>query len=96
MHQLYTYLCNIHSQPSMMHVVSKTESIERISDGGDVIEEHEIFYVFNNGVKILYKMEFDMFQPDDVCYECWISYEVVHDSGYAVSPQKKQFYNRSQ
>ncbi|EIZ2110762.1 hypothetical protein MOQ95_005502 [Salmonella enterica] len=94
--RLYTYICNIHELPSAVTIVNKTENIERIPDGEYVIDEREILYVFNNGVEIIHKMESDTFQSDDVCRECWISYEVVHDGGYAISPQKKQFYNRCQ
>ncbi|EBD5983455.1 hypothetical protein QAA20_004128 [Salmonella enterica] len=96
MHRLYTYLCAIHALPSSVKTVNKTETLERFSEGENMIEEREILYVFNNDVQILYRMESDTFQSDDVCRECWVSYDVVHDGGYAISPQKKQFYNRCQ
>lgn len=35
-------------------------------------------------------------QSDDLRQECWISYEVIRDSGHAISPSKKQFCNRCQ
>lgn len=96
MHRLYTYLCAIHMLPSPVKTINETKTFERFSEGENMIEEREILYVFNNGVQVLYRMESDTFQADDVCRECWISYEVQHDGGYAISPQKKQFYNRCQ
>jgi hypothetical protein len=96
MHRLYTYLCNIHALPSTVCTVKKTENIEESIDGNNIIEECETIYEFNNGVKILCKTESDTFQSDDICCECWISYEVVHDGGYLIHPLKKQFYNRCQ
>ncbi|BEN31667.1 hypothetical protein [Serratia marcescens] len=96
MHQLYSYLCAIHARPSPVKTVNKTETVERFQEGENMIEEREILYAFNNGVQVLYKRESDTFQSDDVCRECWVSYEVVHDGGYAISPKKKQFYNRCQ
>lgn len=96
MHQLYTYLCAIHAMPSSVKAVNKTETIDRFHEGENIIIEREILYTFNNGVQILYKIESDTFQSDDVCHECWISYDVVHDGGYAISPKKKRFYNRCQ
>jgi hypothetical protein len=96
MHRLYTYLCAIHALPSPVKTIKTTETLERFPEGENMIEEREILYTFNNGVQVLYKMESDTFQSDDICRECWISYDVVHDGGYAISPQKKQFYNRCQ
>lgn len=93
---LYTYLYAILSIPSPVIVVNKTEKFDRFSDGDNIIEECEIIYTFNNGVKVLYEMESDSFQSDNVCYECWISYEVIHDNGYVISPKKKMFYNSCQ
>jgi len=72
------------------------ETLQQFPEGENMIEEREILYTFNNGVQILYRMESDTFQADHVCRECWVSYEVVHDGGYVISPQKKQFYNRCQ
>lgn len=96
MNRLYTYLCNIHALPSTVCTVRKTENIEKSTDGDNLTEECETIYEFNNGVKILCKTESDTFQSDDICCECWISYEVVHDGGYLIHPLKKQFYNRCQ
>lgn len=96
MHRLYTYLCAIHSLPSTVKTVNKTETIKRYPEGENLIEEREILYSFNNDVQILYSMESDIFQSDGVCQECWISYDVVNDGGYVISPQKKQFHNRCQ
>ncbi|ELP5691542.1 hypothetical protein QTV06_004660 [Enterobacter ludwigii] len=96
MHRLYTYLCAIHALPSSVNTVNKTETLKRFSEGENTIEECEILYVFNNDVQILYRMESEIFQSNDVCHECWVSYDVVHDGGYGISPQKKQFYNRCQ
>lgn len=96
MHRLYTYICTIHALPSSVKTVNKTETLERFSEGENMIEERETLYVFNNDVQILYRMESDTFQSDDVCRECWVSYDVVYDGGYAVSPKKKHFYNRCQ
>lgn len=96
MHRLYTYLCGIHARSSQVRAINKTESVERFFDEENVIEEREILYEFSNGVTLLCKMESDSFQSDDLCRECWISYEVVHDGGHAISPRKKQFYNRCQ
>lgn len=96
MHRLYTYLCAIHALSSTVKIVNVTETLQRFADGENMIEEREILYTFNNSVQILYRMESDTFQSDDVCRECWVSYDVVQDSGYVISPQKKQFYNRCQ
>ncbi|EME1464172.1 MULTISPECIES: hypothetical protein [Serratia] len=83
-------------QPSQMRVINKTENVERFFDEEKVIEEREILYQFSNGVIILCKMESDTFQADELCRECWISYEVVHGGCHAVPPRKKQLYNRCQ
>ena len=96
MHRLYTYLCALNMLPSPVKTVNKTEILERFSEGENMIEERESFYLFNNGVQVLYRVESDTFQADDVCRECWISYEVMRNGGYDISPQKKQFYNRCQ
>ena len=96
MHRLYTYLCAIHSLPSTVKIVNKTETVRQYPEGDNVIEERELLYSFNNDVQILYSMESDNFQSDGVCQECWISYDVVNDGGYVISPPKKQFYNRCQ
>lgn len=96
MNRLYTYISAINSNNSLVRIINKIEKVQKKLDDEGVIEECEIIYEFDNSVKILYKMESDSFESDQDCQECWISYKVLNNGEYYISPAKKHFYNKCQ
>ncbi|MZI95662.1 hypothetical protein F9817_20990 [Vibrio sp. CAIM 722] len=96
MTSLFDYIAAVKSQPSSVFISTVEHNTVDDSDG-DVPEE-ESWYRFTNGALIRQQVEFDEPVNDDqVCQECWISYEVMEQPQSAdITPRKKIFTNRCQ
>ncbi|MEZ8096166.1 hypothetical protein L4D00_15210 [Photobacterium swingsii] len=102
MDNLFTYIAAIKGHSSDVVITNQaTHSHQYIDDGVEVNEE-QTSYVFNNGVVIQYHSEKDSIDgiaghaADNVCEECWISYQVLESGVYAIRPMKKVFNNKCQ
>ncbi len=102
MDNLFTYIAAIKGHSSDVVIATQeTHSHQYIDDGVEVNEE-QTSYVFNNGVVLQYRSEKDSLNgtpehtADNVCEECWISYQIVESDVYAIRPMKKVFNNKCQ
>ena len=94
MTSLFDYIAAVKSQPSPVSISTVERNSVNASDG----PEEESWYRFTNGALIRQQVEFDEPVDDDqVCQECWISYEVMEQPQSAdITPRKKSFTNRCQ
>lgn len=96
MNTLASYIKAIHNQTSVVSVVSESHKAGGYIDEGIEVNEVEKTYHFDNGVVIKHKVEQDNLSSDQLCDECWISYDVMDFNQLTITPQRKIFYNRCQ
>ncbi|WP_028110764.1 hypothetical protein [Ferrimonas futtsuensis] len=94
MERLFSYIGATQGWPSP---VSLEGTAHRLIDHDDDLAEvrvKESLYRFSNGVELLYRCEQEQQQSDDqLCAECWISYQVLNNNGFAITPSQKSFSN---
>lgn len=97
MEQLFSYISAIEGGASPVRLV---DTVDRLVDHSDELAEvrvKESLYRFSNGVELLYRREQEQRQSaDQLCAECWISYRVLNNRGFAISPNQKSFSNPCQ
>lgn len=96
MHSLITYINSIHKQTTPVSIIDKSTKTNSYIDDEIEVNETETTYYFDNGVMIRHKTEQDNAPSDQLCEECWISYEVVEPGEQQISPLRKTFCNACQ
>ncbi|MEQ1962354.1 hypothetical protein ABLB69_04090 [Xenorhabdus khoisanae] len=93
---LFSYILAIKSLSSPVKIISKNERVNFLTDENSIIEDKEIIYSFDNGVKIIYLEESEKLEdeyPEQLCQEKWVSYKVLDSNGFTITPREKNFYN---
>ncbi|MGF1689907.1 hypothetical protein [Photobacterium kagoshimensis] len=103
MDNLFTYIAAIKGHRTVVSIIHRTVNAHHYIDGDIAVDEELTSYTFDNGVVIQYHAEKDSVLDiaigengtvdNQVCEECWISYQVVESGIYAIRPTKKVFYN---
>lgn len=96
MNTLFTYIKAIHNQESAVSIISKTINKECYIDDGIEVDGQETTYFFDNGATIRHKIERDNVLSEQICEECWITYEVIDANRLSIRPRRKVFYNTCQ
>lgn len=95
MDKLSTYVAVIHGQAGPRRIVHQAEERTAWLDQGVEVTRAVTDYRFDNGVEIRRTVEQDDFPCEQVCAECWITYEVTGQAAGqpAVSPARQVFAN---
>lgn len=96
MNNLFTYIKAIHGQETNALIAKEHMRNNSYTDGGIEINEMETTYYFDNEVVICYKIEQDNVPSEQLCEECWISYEVLDAGQQQITPIRKTFHNACQ
>lgn len=96
MHSLITYINTIHQHKTAVTIIDKSTKTNSYIDDEIEVNETETTYYFDNGVKILHKREQDNAPSEQLCEECWISYEVLESGQQQITPLRKTFCNSCQ
>ena len=98
MNNLCTYIAATKGEISVVKLVTSQSFDKSYVDQDIVVKCTESVFQFTNGVVMKYCSESDLIEANEqVCAECWISYEVIAESGDTqVFPKKKTFINHSQ
>ncbi|MCE0494899.1 hypothetical protein [Vibrio salinus] len=99
MDNLFTYVSLIKNSPESEWIVKQTVEQETVEDDWSVSHYSEQLFTFKNGVVIRKCMEKELgdTNPDIVCEECFINYEVLAEPEHLnVSPKSKNFINLCQ
>ena len=96
MNQLITYIKAIHQRPAPTTITRQQhERYSEQDESGTLIRHQQTTYWFANGVVISRQTEQDDAPSEQVCAECWISYQVI-TSPIPVTPPRKLFHNPCQ
>lgn len=96
MNQLITYIKAIHRQPGQATITrQQSEHYSEHDESGTLIQHQQTTYWFANGVVICHQREQDHVPSEQLCAECWISYQVVI-SHMPITPPRKLFHNPCQ
>lgn len=97
MNQLFTYIEAISNSEGAVNVLSNSTTDLSYIDQGVRVNNIENMITFSDGVVIKHSVEFDEVKPsDEVCAECWITYEVIESIIGEITPMKKMFTNKCQ
>lgn len=98
MNNLCTYIAATKGDVSSVILESSQSFDKSYIDQDIVVNCLESIFHFSNGVVIKLCTESDLTEANDqVCPECWISYEVISEIGDTkISPKRKTFINRCQ
>lgn len=98
MNNLYTYIAAIKGEKTKVTLKSAESFEQSYTDNDVVVNCKESVFHFTNGVVLKYCNESDLLDDDaQICPECWISYEVMSESGdLQIYPKKKTFINQCQ
>ncbi|WP_108652708.1 hypothetical protein [Dongshaea marina] len=96
MNRLLSYIKAIHQPTLSLHVLRQDSSTNSYLDDEIRVHEQQTLYYFENGVVIRYLVERDDQPSEQICEECWISYEVVEPAQLSITPTCKRFHNRCQ
>lgn len=96
MNNLFTYIKAIHGHETNALIANEHMRKNSYTDDGVEINEMETTYYYDNGVVIRYKIERDNVPTEQLCEECWISYEVLDSGPQQITPVRKIFYNSCQ
>lgn len=89
---IYDLAFYIHAVKNNVAVVCLED--RHVQDTLAEVESTSALWRHESGVTLRQICEQEMLpDSDNVCPECWISWEVVEDNGKAIWPRKKQFYN---
>ncbi len=86
MNNLFTYIKAIHGQETNALIAKEHMRNNSYTDGGIEINEMVTTYYFDNEVVIRYKIEQDNVPSEQLCEECWISYEVLDAGQQQITP----------
>lgn len=95
MENLSSYVTAIQGRTARPNIVEQASELTSWQDGGMGVSREVTDYRFENGVVIRRTVEQDDVPSDQVCAECWITYEVI-DPGSVVagiSPARVVFPN---
>ncbi|MBC8952851.1 hypothetical protein Xenpb_01573 [Xenorhabdus sp. PB62.4] len=93
---LLTYILAIKSLSSAVKIISENETVNFLTDETSTIEDKEIIYTFDNGVRVLYLEESEKLDNEyieQLCQEKWMSYKILDSNGLTITPREKNFYN---
>ena len=94
MERLFSYISAIEGAPSPVSLVDRVHHLRDHSDELAEVRVTQSLYRFSNGVELLHRREQEQQQSDDqLCAECWISYQVLNNNGFAITPSQKSFSN---
>lgn len=98
MNDLSDYVAVIQGKSSALVLLHCESHEHRYDDQGIMIDCRQSIFQFENGVCIKYCCESDEVADDEqICPECWISYEVVDEpASISVHPKQKTFINYCQ
>ena len=99
MNNLFTYVSVINSTSDNEFIVERNVVEELVEDDGMVIHYSEQIVKFKNGVTIKQSMDKEVgaSNPEVVCEECFINYEVISEpENYDITPKHKNFINHCQ
>ncbi len=95
MDKLASYVGAILQQPSPARIERQETSCDSWRDQGFEVRKSATTYWFANGVAIRRTVEQDDFPDEQVCAECWITYEVLASGALAeaLTPARQVFAN---
>ncbi|UXI03121.1 hypothetical protein [Photobacterium sp. TY1-4] len=103
MNNLSTYVSALQGKETKVAIVEHQSTQHQCEEDGVIINAVEHIVTFSNGVTLATRQEWD--HPDtfsegvseDVCTECWITYEITANLQHLpIRPRKKSFANRCQ
>lgn len=99
MNNLFTYVSLINNTADNKFIVERNVIEELVEDDGIIINYSEQIVKFKNGVTIKHSMEKEIVasNPEVICEECFINYEVISEpENYNITPKHKNFINHCQ
>jgi hypothetical protein len=98
MNNLHTYIAATKGELNGVKLEASESFDKSYTDQGIVVNCIESVFHFNNGVVMKCCNEADMLEENEqICAECWISYEVISESDDThICPQRKTFLNHCQ
>lgn len=98
MNNLHTYIAATKGELNGVKLVASESFDKSYTDQGIVVNCIESIFHFSNGVVMKCCNEADVFEDNEqICPECWISYEVISKSDEThVFPKTKTFLNHCQ
>lgn len=99
MNKLFSYVSLIKNTPESEFIVDRNFTEKVVEDDWSITNYLEQIVTFKNGVIIKQCMEKDVgvSNPDIVCEECFISYEILKEpESYSIMPKRKTFSSHCQ
>lgn len=99
LNSLFNYVLALEENVAGLSIIETVSDNSCVEDDGVVIEINELVVTFENGVMLKKQTERDHIAQinDEVCSECWITYEVLaQPKGVNVVPNRKNFTNHCQ
>ena len=98
MSNLCTYILTTKGEQTELKLELYESFDKSYTDQGIEVNCIELMFYFSNGVVLKYVNESGSIEEhEQLCAECWISYEVVFEpAGICISPIKKSFINQCQ
>lgn len=95
MEQLATYIAAIHCKAKAPAIADRNVEKTAWEDQGITVTKEVTDFRFDNGVVIRRTVEQDDLISDQVCAECWITYEVIAAGSVmaGISPARMVFPN---
>jgi hypothetical protein len=98
MNNLCTYIATTKGDVNSVTLESSRSFDKSYIDHDIVVSCIESIFHFTNGVVMKFCSESDLTEANEqVCPECWISYEIISETGDTqISPKRKTFINQCQ